>query len=149
MRYLTILFATMIAFGSTSASAQLNPFEDYEIGEAVWSVSTVRVNPNQDDDYLEGLKLTWVATNEIAKELGQVEDFGILRSVTPQGGDFNLLLWIKYPSSRALDPDREAYDAFMAKWGEEMQGKSAEIVKDYPSMRKVTGEYNMREITIK
>jgi len=37
----------------------------------------------------------------------------------------------------------------MKAWGEANQSKSREIVKNYPAMRKITGEYITRKITIK
>jgi hypothetical protein len=38
----------------------------------------------------------------------------------------------------------------MAKWGAERQKETQEIAqKNYPGMRKITGEYEMREITLK
>jgi hypothetical protein len=82
-------------------------------------------------------------------ELGQIEDFKILRSQLPQSGHANLFLMVKYPNSDSLDPNREEYDKFMAAWGKANESKTREITKNYPAMRKITGEYLVREITIK
>jgi hypothetical protein len=41
------------------------------------------------------------------------------------------------------------HDAFMAKWSEENQATSDKIVPTYKGIREITGEYLMREITIK
>ena len=48
-----------------------------------------------------------------------------------------------------LEPNKEAYDKFMKAWGEANRDKTREITKNYPSMRKITGEYLMRKIDIK
>lgn len=41
------------------------------------------------------------------------------------------------------------YDAFMKAWGEAHEKQTQETVKTYPGMRKITGEYRLREITFK
>ena len=46
-------------------------------------------------------------------------------------------------------PSMSDYDAFMAKWSEENQATSEEIVPTYKGIREITGEYLRREITIK
>lgn len=149
MRFSIILAGLILALGASSASAQLDPWKDYDISDAVWSVTTVKVDANMGDDYLEGLKATWVASNEVAKELGQIESYSIFRSDLPQSGHFNLLLIVKFKNTADLAPNKADYEAFMEKWGEEREKQTREIVKDYPSMRDITGEYLMREITIK
>jgi hypothetical protein len=37
----------------------------------------------------------------------------------------------------------------MKAWGEANEDKVREMVKDYPSMRNITGEYRVRKIDIK
>ena len=37
----------------------------------------------------------------------------------------------------------------MKKWSEESQKKSDEVVKTYPDIRTITGEYLVREVTFK
>jgi len=144
-----ILLAIILLGFAINANAQLQPFTDYDISETVWSVTTIRVDPNMGDHYLEGLRDTWVKSFDIAKELGTIVDYAIYRSQLPQSGDFNLFLVVEYENSAALEPNQERYDAFMEKWGEENQARSDEIVKNYPSMRTITGQYNIRKITIK
>ena len=38
------------------ASAQLEPWKDYEVSDSVWNVTTIKVHPNMIDDYLEGIE---------------------------------------------------------------------------------------------
>jgi hypothetical protein len=109
----------------------------------------VKVKPNMSDDYLEGLKETWVASNKVAKELGQIEDFHIFRSQVGASGDANLILVVKFADSSQLEPNKTEYDRFMKAWGEANEDRTREITKNYPSMREITGEYLVREITIK
>jgi len=149
MHFKTILAAVAILFAS-SAAADLTPWEDYEVSEAVWSVSTIRVHPNMDDAYLEGIKKTWVASNEVAKKLGQIEEYAIYRSDLPQSGDFNLLLVVKFANTADLAPNKARYEAFMKEWGEaQAEETSAYAQQNYPAMREITGQYYLRKIEIK
>lgn len=139
----------MIVF-SGAAFADLEPYTDYEVSDAVWSVTTVRVHPNMDDAYLEGLKNTWVTGNKVAKDLGQIESWSIFRSDLPQSGEFNLLLIVKFANTADLAPNKERYEAFMKAFGEERSRDTTEYAqKNYPGMRELTGQYYLREITLK
>jgi hypothetical protein len=149
MQLKLLLTALLLCLFSTTALAQLEPFTDYDISDELWNITTVKVDPNMGDDYLEGLRDTWVASNKIAMELGQIEDFMIFRSQLPQSGDANLFLVVKFPNSDSLDPNKEEYDKFMKAWGDANESKTREITKNYPAMRKITGEYLTRKITIK
>lgn len=150
MKYRLITVTLLLLLFTGSAFAQLEPWKDYDVSDAVWNMTTVNVDPNMGDDYLEGLRDSWVAAMKVNKELGQVEDFWIFRSQLPQSGHANLFLIVKYAnSSAALDPNKEEYDKFMEAWGEANQDRTREITKNYPSMRTITGEYLLREITIK
>ncbi len=144
-----ILLTIAVAFGSTLAYADLEPYKDYAISDAVWSVTTIRVKPNMGDAYLEGLKKTWVESSELAKKLGQIEEYHIYRSDLPDSGNFNLLLVVKFKNNEALAPNKARYEAFMKEWGAERNKKTTETAQhDYPGMRDITGEYNLREITL-
>ncbi len=121
-----------------------------DISDAVWSVTTIKVSPNMDDAYLEGLAKTWVASNEVAKKLGQIETYEIYRSDLPQSGDFNLLLIVKFAKTTDLAPNKARYDAFMKEFTKAKADETtAKAQKDYPAMRQITGEYLFREITLK
>jgi hypothetical protein len=148
IKSLFVIFVLIIASGA--AFADLEPYKDYDISDAVWSVTTVKVDPNMDDAYLEGLKNTWASGNKVAMELGQIESWSIMRSDLPQSGDFNLLLIVKFANTSDLAPNKERYDAFMKKFGEDRNKETTEYAqKNYPAMRELTGEYLMREITLK
>lgn len=149
MRIHSIIAALVLALFSTSALAQLEPWKDYDISDELWNITMIKVDPNMGDDYLEGIRDTWVASNKVAKELGQIEDFFIYASELPESGDANLFLVVKFANSDQLKPNKEEYDRFMEAWGEANQDKTREISKNYPSMRKITGEYLVRAIKMK
>jgi hypothetical protein len=75
--------------------------------------------------------------------------YNIYVSELPNSGDFNVILVTTSENAAALQPSKERYDAFMQKWSEESQKKSDEVVKTYPNIRTITGEYLVREVTFK
>ena len=141
--------AALLAF-ATPAQAQLEIYDDYDVSDAVWSISTVKIDANMGDYYLEGLRSTWIASNKVAKELGQIEDYSIYASDLPQSGDFNMLLIVKFANTADMAPNKAKYEAFMKKWGETKVKESRQISKDlYPTIRTITGDYMMRKIDVK
>lgn len=131
------------------ALGQLRPFQDYDYADDVWTLTTVRVHANMIDSYLEGIKQTWVASQQVAKDLGQVEESFVYVSELPNSGDFNVLLVTRHASAASLEPSKARYDAFMTAWGAEREARNNELVKDYPAMREITGEYRLRQIVFK
>ena len=149
MRFNSILSGLVLFTLSGLAFADLEPWTDYDISDSVWSVTTVKVDSNMGDAYLEGLRETWIPGNKISQELGQIESWSIYRSDLPESGDFNLLLIVKFAKTEDLAPNKEAYEAFMKKFGEKRNQETTEYAqKNYPAMRELTGQYQMREITI-
>jgi hypothetical protein len=51
---------------SIYVNADLDPFYDYDVGEGVINVTTVKVDANIIDKYLEGLSKTWAPANDTA-----------------------------------------------------------------------------------
>ena len=145
-KYLTVV---ALAGFSSVASADLEPWTDYDISETVSNVTTVKVDSNMIDKYLEGLSKTWVPANETAKELGQITGYSIWVSQLPNGGEFNVVLVIDMASASDMQPSQEDYEAFVEAWGEENEKVNEQIVPTYPNIRTITGEYLRREITIK
>jgi hypothetical protein len=149
MKLRHILTAILLTGISTFAVADLTPWTDYDIGEGLTNVTTVKVDSNRIDTYLEGLSKTWAPGNDIAIELGQMVSYRIFVSQLPASGDFNVILVTNFASASDLQPAKEDYDAFMKAWGDENQATNDEIVPTYPGIRTITGEYLIREITLK
>ena len=117
----------LICCGSV-ASADLEIWTDYDVSDGVSNVTTVKVDSNMIDKYLEGLRSSWVPANEVLKEQGRIKDYGIYVSELPNGGDFNVILVVRFESSADMQPNKEQYEAFMKAWGKENQEKSDKIV---------------------
>lgn len=146
-------FATAAIAGSafalaTPAAAQMTVFEDYQPSDAVYEMVTVEIEPGEFETYLENLKSTWVAANEVAKSLGHIEDYAIYGNTNGTGEQFDLLLVVKYSSTADLAPSKERYDEFMAAWGEQRVERGQQVVREvYNEIRELTGQWHVREIT--
>jgi len=138
-----------LAVSSGAAVAELQPWRDYDLGEQVISMTTIKVDANMTGEYLAGLKQTWVAANDVARELGHIADYHIYGSDLPASGDFNMVLLVVFDSLEDLAPSKARYEAFMEKWGEANEERNREISQTYPDVREITGEYLIREITLK
>ena len=62
------LIDTVGAWLAGAASAE--PYTDWTPQKGLWHITTVKVDPSHIDDYLVGLKKTWVPGEEIAKKHG-------------------------------------------------------------------------------
>ena len=149
MKIRQVLVGVVLTCVASIASADLDAWTDYDISSGVSNVTTVKVDSNMIDNYLEGINATWAPANDVAVELGQIEGYNIYVSELANSGDFNVILVVRMKDAADLQPNKEDYDAFMKKWGEENQKLSDKIVVTYPDIRTITGEYLMREITFK
>ena len=139
-----------LLFFASTASAQLQPWEDYEASDSVWILTHVDFDPGTMGLYLEGLKSTWIAANEVAKELGQIKDYGIYANEYGSADDFDLLLVIEMESTEDIAPNRERYEKFMEAYGKANIDKGNETVLDlYNKIRRIQGNYMVRKITVK
>lgn len=145
-----MIAASAAALAFASASQAFEVFTDYTPSKEVWNVTFVRVNPNRIDDYLEGLKQTWISGCEISKKQGTIVDCAVYLSETAANRDFNLVLVTQFPNAAATDPNVEQYKAFMAAMRAQLaQDKQDKLVEGYEEMRTFFGEQNFRLITFK
>ena len=150
MRFKLAIAALVMACCSSAANADLEIYKDYAVSDAVWSVTTIKVKSNMIDAYLEGIKKTWASTTEVSKSLGQVEDYMVYVSSLPESGDFNVMLVVKFKNDSMVGPNKARYDAYIAKLGDAQQkATTQQAQRDYPAMREITGEYQVRQVTFK
>ncbi len=146
----SLIISLFFVFLSSVAHADFEMWQDYEPSKEVWVATTVKVDSNMGEVYLEGLSNTWAPSMEVSKKLGHVEDYWIYASDMPQSGDFNVLLVIKFADSADLAPNKARYDEFMKEFTKKRADEGTEKArKEYPSIRTITGEYQLRRITLK
>lgn len=136
----------LVATGPVSAEI----YKDYEPSREVWNVAFVKVKANKVDDYLMGLKRTWVPSCEEGKKAGVTVECSIFVSETIQNRDFNVMLVIKQPSASVNDPDAARYAkinaALEAKLAEDQRDK---IVENYDTIRSFFGDQDFRRVNWK
>jgi hypothetical protein len=146
------MFALLMGFTifASPAWAQLQPWQDYEASDSVFIVTHVDLDPGAFGIYLEGLKSTWIAANEVAKELGQIKDYAIYANQFGSSDDFDLVLVIEMEGTDDIAPNRERYEKFLEAYGQANIDKGNETVLElYNKIRRIQGNYLLREITVK
>jgi hypothetical protein len=115
---------SMLAVGaclSWAMAAGAEPYVDYTPLKGVTHVQTIKVDPNHIDDYITGLKKSWVPGEEIAKKHGVIDYYQLMVKLNG-GAGANVVLIEHYPSIAALDPD-QARDQAMEKEGQAIISK--------------------------
>jgi hypothetical protein len=133
---------------ASPAAAQMEIYENYEPSDAVFELTFVKVDEGQFETYLEGLKSTWVAANEIQKELGYISSYGIYG--VPYGeNDFNMVLRVSFPSTEMIGPSKERYMAFLEAYGQANIDQGNQTVLElYNKIRKIQATYMLRPIDL-
>ncbi|QUL36667.1 hypothetical protein [Erythrobacter sp. JK5] len=131
------------------AAAEMEIYEDYEPSQEVVEMTLVKVDSGQFETYLEGLKSTWVAANQVQKDLGQVKDFAIYG--VPYGENhFNLVLVVVFPSTEMIGPSKERYMAFLDAYGKaNIDRANTTVLELYNKIRKIQATYMLRKIDLK
>lgn len=143
----------LLAFGlsvalSAPAFAQLKPYQDYTVSDAVSNVTTVKVKENMVEDYLQGIRTSWVSSSEAEKRLGHIKDYKVYVSDLANSGEFNVILVTTFARTSDLAPNKARYEAFMRAWGTQNEAANRTTTTTvYPNLRHITGEYLMREVT--
>ena len=125
--------------------------ETWIVGESVYQISTIDLEPNVDPQYLNQMKKTWGNNMEVLKAEGLIEEYHIFRSINQYDGDFDLLLMIKYKNLAILDSNPKNNK----KWDEATEKARKVISRDqtnqitgtFPKMRTILDQKLMREIT--
>ncbi len=144
---LRLTVCTVFFFFTQNAQAQQS--DVYDLG-TVWTLSTIRIDANMDDEYLQRLSKTWKATMDEAKKENLILDYKVLMGSPANKEDFNLLLMVEFSSMGSMDPD----PVKDAKWKAIRQRIEArpdhkEILQTYGKIRQIFGQKIMREITLK
>ena len=122
---------------------------DYEPAEQVTEMTVVKVKPNMLDDYLMGIKSTWVDSCEIQKELGHIVSCAVYTASTA-GTDPNVFLTITYENLAAMGPDKERYEDFVKAWRKKIsEEEQSEIADGYGDMREIVDLVVLRKVNFK
>ncbi len=98
--------AAFLTFGIAGTVAA-EQWVDYTPAKGVTVVTSVHVEPSRIDDYLVGLKKTWVPSQEIAKKHGLVDYYFVQVAVNANTGGPNVMLGVHYVSMASFDPVKD------------------------------------------
>lgn len=141
------VLATLAMFGLVSTASAAEIYKDYVPSKAVWNVTMVKVTPSRIDDYLGGLRQSWVGGCEISKKMGTIEECSIFVSETSAGGPFNVMLVQKFANPALREPDEARYNAFMAEFRKSLdKAKEDQLVTGYEEFRSFFGEMDFRRV---
>lgn len=138
------------ALALTASAVTAEPYKDYAPSKEVWTFTYVNVKPGKMDDYLMGLKQTWLSSCEEQKKLGVLLDCSIMVSTNSYSRDFNLMLILKAPNAAVGDPDEATYNKLQAALTARLaKDKRDKLVADYDSMRTMHSEQDFRKVIFK
>ena len=141
----------ILLFSFTALFSQVG--ETWTVGESVYQISTIDLEPNVDPQYLNQMKKTWGNNMEVMLAEGLIEEYHIFRSINQYDGDFDLLLMIKYKNLAILDSNpknNKKREKAQAKAREVIsRDKTNQITGTFPKMRTILDQKLMREITFK
>ena len=127
------------------------PRETWNVGESVYQISTIDLEPNVDAQYLNQMKRTWGSNMEVLKADGLVEEYHIFKSINQYDGDFDLLLMVKYKNLAMFDSNKKnnkQWDDVREKMRKKIsQDQTPEITSKFPAVRTILDQKLMREIT--
>ncbi len=133
---LLVLPVTIAAFVAVAGAACAEMYVDYTPQKGAWHVVTAKVDPNHIDDYLVGLKKTWVPGEEISKKRGLIDSYTISVKLTGSDGGANVMMVEHIPSLALLEPDKARDQAIEKEVYEVMAKDKMEAqVKDFEKYR--------------
>jgi hypothetical protein len=140
--------ATAFAGLALAAPALAEIYDDYTPVKGAWEVQTIHVDPNHIDDYLTGLKTTWITAEEISKKHGIIDDYRVMVKLNSGGGDANVLLVQHYPNLSVLEPDRARDKAIEAEnYAAVSKEKGKEMVAGYEKYRTFVSDEIYTDVT--
>ena len=139
----------IIGFLAIPLFVTAEPFVDYDYSEQVTEMTVITVKPNLIDDYLMGIKRTWVDSCEIQKELGHIVGCSVYTAETA-GTDPNVFLTITYENLAAMGPNKERYQEFVTAWRKKIsESDQQEIAGGYGDMREIVDLVVLRKVNFK
>ncbi len=137
----SILPIVTSALALCASAARAEPYVDYTPQKGAFHAITVKVDPNHIDDYLTGLKKTWIPGEELAKKHGLIDGYQIMVKINSSDGQGNVLLIEHLTSLGIMEPD-QVRDQTIEKEGYAMVPKASgeAQVRDFDKYRSFVGD---------
>lgn len=141
-KILSLVVFLIISFGTTSF-AQDRSYKD----GTVWTMSFIKVNPGQDETYLNSLKTSWKAVHDEGIKQGLILSYKILAGNASSPNDWNLVLMVEYKNLASMEGNDEKWDAIQAKVLPPADMKK--LMESRVAVRTIYGDKLMREVVFK
>jgi hypothetical protein len=125
----------LCASAGLATTVAAEPWTDWTPTKGATEVMTLKVDPNHIDDYLTGLRKSWVIGQEIAKKHGVIDWYQVMVKLNASGGE-NVVLIVHYPSLANLEPDKARDQAIQAEgYAALSKEEGAKMVTGYDKYR--------------
>lgn len=141
-KILSLVVFLIISFG-TKSFAQDRSYKD----GTVWTMSFIKVNPGQDETYLNSLKTSWKAVHDEGIKQGLILSYKILVGNASSPNDWNLVLMVEYKNLASMEGNDEKWDAIQAKVLPPADMKK--LMESRVAVRTIYGDKLMREVVFK
>jgi hypothetical protein len=133
--------ACAVAAVSLATAGWADPYKEYTPQKGAWQVQEIHVDPNHIDDYLVGLKSSYVPNQEMAKKHGLIDSYLVLVRMDSGGGGANVMLVTHFPSLSALEPDKARDQALLAEALARMSKEKGEaLTNGFDKYRQFVGD---------
>ncbi|HEX4742919.1 MAG TPA: hypothetical protein VH353_16445 [Caulobacteraceae bacterium] len=134
--FATTVAAALAALALGAGAAAAETWVDWSPGKGVTEKQYIRVAPGHLDDYLTGLRKTWVPEQELRKKRGVITDYVILLRDHRDSPDDLVCLITVYPTGAAMDPDRTRDMAIESEYRAQLsKAQSDEMQAQYGTYR--------------
>ncbi len=141
-KILSLVVFLIISFG-TKSFAQDRSYKD----GTVWTMSFIKVNPGQDETYLNSLKTSWKAVHDEGIKQGLILSYKILAGNASSPNDWNLVLMVEYKNLASMEGNDEKWDAIQAKVLPPADMKK--LMESRVAVRTIYGDKLLREVVYK
>jgi hypothetical protein len=97
--------------------AWAEPYVDYTPEPGAWRLESFKVDANRMDNYLTGLRKSYIPALEILKKNGIIDQYMVVTKMT-SGGRVNVMIMQHYPSMSKLDPNKDIDQAIRKELGD-------------------------------
>ena len=141
-KILSLIVVLIISLGAKSF-AQDRSYKD----GTVWTMSFIKVNPGQDETYLNSLKTSWKAVHDEGIKQGLIVSYKILAGNAASPDDWNLVLMVEYKKLASMEGNDDKWDAIQATIlpPEDMK----KLMESRVAVRTIYGDKLLREVVYK
>ena len=141
-KIISLIVFLIISFGTKSFTQE----RAYKNGN-VWTLEFIKINPGQDEIYINSLKTSWKAILDEALKQELILSYKILAGDAANPNDWNLVLMVEYRNLASIEGNDDKWDAIQAKLLPSAELKK--LVESRVAIRTIYGDKLMREVVFK